>query len=48
MLAESTGWHIAWDEMDPKHNEVASVAAYNSNEVPLQDMLRSIVSPNPR
>jgi cell filamentation protein len=45
MLAESIGWHIAWDEMDPQENIDASIAAYKGDEKPLREMLAKIVTP---
>jgi len=45
MLADSIGWHIAWDEMNAEQNIVASIAAYNGKEEPLQKILQNIVSP---
>lgn len=45
MLAESIGWHIAWDEMDPQENIEASIAAYHGDEKPLRKMLAEFVTP---
>ncbi len=45
MLAESLGWHIAWDEMKPETNIEASKAAYRGDEKPMQRMLRDIIEP---
>ena len=45
MLAESIGWHIAWDEMNAQENIDASIAAYNGDEKPLQLMLEKFVTP---
>ena len=45
MLAESIGWHIAWDEMDLQENIDASIAAYNEDEEPTRRMLTKFVTP---
>jgi len=45
MLADSIGWHLAWDEMDAKENEEASIAAYNGDLEPMRKMLKRIVTP---
>lgn len=45
MLANSTGWHIAWDEMNPPDNVNASIAAYNGDEVPMRILLENIITP---
>jgi len=45
MLAESIGWHIAWDEMRPQENIDASIAAYHGDEAPLRKMLAKLVTP---
>lgn len=45
MLAESIGWHIAWDEMNPQENISASIAAYHGDEEPLKTMLAKLVTP---
>ncbi len=45
MLAESIGWHIAWDEMDAGENIAASIAAYNGDEMPLRAMLAKFTTP---
>ncbi|SRR6266540_1140982 len=45
MLAESIGWHIAWDAMNAQENIDASVAGYQGNEKPLRDMLAKLVTP---
>jgi len=45
MLAESIGWHIAWDEMNPDDNIAASIAAYLGDEKPMVKMLKKIVTP---
>lgn len=38
LLAETLGWDIAWDEMDPEENITACIAAYNGNEQPLVEL----------
>ena len=45
MLAESIGWHIAWDEMNPEENVDASVAAYNGDDGPMVKMLSEFIPP---
>lgn len=45
MLANSAGWHIAWDEMDPTYNIDASISAYNGDEVPMRILFENIVTP---
>lgn len=44
MLAESIGWHIAWDEMSPQENIQASIAVYSGDDKPLRTMLSRIVT----
>jgi cell filamentation protein len=44
LLADNAGWFVAWDKMDPQANINASIAAYNGNEQPLQDIFGAIIA----
>lgn len=45
MLAENSGWDIAWQQMSKEENVDACIAGYNSNEEPLRQLLGRILEP---
>ncbi len=45
ILANSIGWHIAWEMMNPHENIAASIEAYNGNLARMEKMMHAITEP---